>query len=261
MTAPQIAHAKLIPMNGEQVETDTAQHITVQFNPATLRLNLSNTLRAETGGGRSRAAAQFVDKSESTLAVELVFDATIAQPGAEAGSDVRQLTRRIADTYMKPVDADSAQPRAPRRCRFQWGRFQFTGMLSAYGETLDFFAPEGIPLRATLALTFKEDRYQFEAGDESVQAAARQQPRFAPGGDGLSADRAAQAAGGRPQDWRLVADLNLLENPRFTPDAGVLVPRGPAGIGISGGGVSISASGPTLAIGLAAPSVSVRTRP
>jgi hypothetical protein len=252
-------------MNGDQVDSDTAQHITVQFNPATLRLNLSNTLRAETGGGHSRAAAQFVDKSESTLAVELVFDTTIAQPGAESSSDVRQLTRRIAEAYMKPVDAGSGQPRAPRRCRFQWGRFQFTGMLSAYGETLDFFAPEGIPLRATLALTFKEDRYQFEAG-EAVQAAARQQPSFAPGGQGMSADRAAQAAGvggearaagGKPQDWRLVADFNQLENPRFTPDAGVLVPRGLS----ASAGASLSLGGVSFAVGVTPPSVSVRSRP
>jgi hypothetical protein len=256
MTGPQIAHAKLIPMNGDQVESDTAQHITVQFNPATLRLNLSNTLRAETGGGHSRAAAQFVDKSESTLAVELVFDTTVAQPGAAASSDVRQLTRRIAEAYMKPVDAGSAQPRAPQRCRFQWGRFQFTGMLSTYGETLDFFAPEGIPLRATLALTFKEDRYQFEAGDD-VQAAARAQPSFAPGGEGMSADRAAQNAGARPQDWRMVADFNQLENPRFTPDAGVLVPRGLSG----SAGASLSLGGVSFAVGVSAAPLAVRSRP
>ncbi|MEY2686523.1 MAG: hypothetical protein RL375_721 [Pseudomonadota bacterium] len=228
MNAPQIAHAKLMPMTGDQVDTDPATHITVQFNPATLRLNLSNTLRADAGSGRGHASAQFVDKSESTLAVELVFDTTVAQRDAAANSDVRQLTRRIAEAFMKPVDTGNGRPRAPGRCRFQWGRFQFTGMLASYGETIDFFAPEGIPLRATLALTFKEDRFQFEQG-EDVQAAARAQPAFATGGAGMSADRASQAAGGRPQDWRGVADLNQLENPRFTPDAGVLVPRGDAG--------------------------------
>jgi hypothetical protein len=236
MDAPQIAQAKLMPMNGDQVDTDPNTHITVQFNPATLRLNLSNTLRAETGSGRGHASAQFVDKSESTLAVELVFDTTVAQRGAAGNSDVRQLTRRIAEAFMKPIDSGSGQPRAPRRCRFQWGRFQFTGMLSSYGETIDFFAPEGIPLRATLALTFKEDRFQFEEGDPAAQAAERAEPRFSSGGAGMSADRASQAAGGKPQDWRGVADLNQLENPRFTPDAGVLVPRGRSG----GSGLSSS---------------------
>lgn len=224
MSGPQIARASLIPMNGDQVETDTTKHIPVQFNPATLRVNLSNTLKADTGGGRRSAAAQYVDKSESTLSVELVFDTSVASPQATANSDVRKLTGRIAETFMKPVDADSDRPRAPLRCRFQWGSFRFTGMVSTFGETLDFFAPEGIPLRATLALSLKEDRYQFDR-DDSVTAAQRAQPSFAPGGSGVSADRAAQAAGGNPKDWRGVADLNNLENPRFTPDGGVLVPR------------------------------------
>ena len=76
MAGPQIAHARLIPMNGEQVDSDESTHIQVQFNPATLRLNLSNTLHANSGGGRGgrRPAAQYVDKSESSLTVELVFD-------------------------------------------------------------------------------------------------------------------------------------------------------------------------------------------
>ncbi|NTV11386.1 MAG: hypothetical protein HGA47_11515, partial [Zoogloea sp.] len=194
MSAPKIARAKLIPMNGDQVETDESQHIEVQFNPATLRVTLSNSLKADSrgGSGNSGAAAQYVEKSESSLAVELVFDTSVGRPQVAANSDVRRQTRRIAETFMKPQDADSARPRAPRRCRFQWGSFQFTGMLSAYNETLDFFAPEGIPLRATLSLTFKEDRYQFDL-DENVAAARRAMPVFAPGGSGQSAEQVGQA--------------------------------------------------------------------
>jgi hypothetical protein len=234
MPAMQIARAKLIPMNGDQVETDESKHIDVQFNPATLRVTLSNTLKADNrgGSGGSGAAAQYVDKSESTLAVELVFDTSIAaQLGSDArtdretvaaSTDVRTLTKRIAEGFMKPQDADSNKPKAPKRCRFQWGSFQFTGMLSSYSETLDFFAPEGIPLRATLALTFKEDRYQF-ALDPSVQAAERARPSFAPGGEGQTAASATQSAGQNPRAWRTVADLNRLDNPRFTPAVGVLI--------------------------------------
>lgn len=237
MPAMQIARAKLIPMNGDQVETDESKHIDVQFNPATLRVTLSNTLKADNkgGSGGSGAAAQYVDKSESTLAVELVFDTSIAatlgsdsredRETVAANTDVRTLTKRIAEAFMKPQDADSTKPKAPLRCRFQWGSFQFTGMLSSYSETLDFFAPEGIPLRATLALTFKEDRYQF-ALDPSVQAAERPMPAFAPGGDGQDAASAAQAAGQNPRDWRGVADLNGLDNPRFTPLGTLLIPTG-----------------------------------
>lgn len=234
MPTMQYARAKLIPMNGDQVETDASKHIQVQFNPATLRVTLANTMRAENrsgSGGHSGAAAQFVEKSESTLAVELVFD-TSAPPqfddsthsqSVQANSDVRKLTQKIAEAFMKPQTGRSNQPLAPKKCRFQWGAFKFTGMLSAYNETLDFFAPEGIPLRATLSLTFKEDRYQFDR-DESVTAKQRDTPRFVPTASSTSADRAAQNAGEDPREWRIVASFNNLENPRFTLDGGIQLP-------------------------------------
>ena len=226
MAQLQFARAKLIPMNGDQLETDVAKHIQVQFNPATLRVTLANTMRAENrsaSGGPSGAAAQFVEKSESTLAVELVFDTTAPTQDIQANSDVRKLTQKIAETFMKPQEGRPNQPLAPKKCRFQWGAFKFTGMLSAYNETLDFFAPEGIPLRATLSLTFKEDRYQFEM-DAAVTAAQREVPRFVPTAASTSVDRAAQVAGVDPKQWRLLASYNGLENPRFTVDGGLQLP-------------------------------------
>lgn len=244
MDAPQIVRAKLIPMNGDRPDTDEATHIDVQFNPSTLRVTLANTLRPARGGG----AGQYVDRSESSLAVELVFDTSVQASfgGGSAGSrtvaantDVRTLTRRIADAFMQPQPTEgNGQPLAPRRCRIQWGSFQFTGMLASYGETLDFFAPEGIPLRATLALSFKEDRYQFDQNDQ--QAAARAQPTLGAGGPGQTAASATQAAGGNPLGWRLVADFNDLENPRFTAEAGVVLPG--LGLGL-GGGLSAGING------------------
>jgi len=225
MTEINIAHAKLIPMNGSRVESDQSKHIEVQFNPATLKVTLANNLKADnsSGAGASSIAAQFIGRSESSLSVELFFDTSVAWKSVAANSDVRRLTKRIAETFMQPQELIPGVPKAPRRCRFQWGSFQFTGMLAAYNETLDFFAPEGIPLRATLALIFKEDRYQFDQG-EGATAAARAMPVFAAGGAGVSADRAAQAAGQDPRDWRQIADANNLENPRTTDAGGLSVP-------------------------------------
>ncbi len=229
-----IAHAKLIPMEGDRPVADETQHIEVQFNPATLKISLSNSLKADNkgGSGGSRNAAQFVEKSESSLTIELLFDTTIKWKAVAASSDVRKQTRRIAEQFMQPQDPDSKRPKAPKRCRFQWGSFQFTGMVSSYSETLDFFAPEGIPLRAALALTLKEDRYQFDM-DESVQAATRNRPTFAVGGNSVSAAQANQSAGRNPRDWRSLADANNLENPRSTPASGVSVPPLPSSL--SGG--------------------------
>lgn len=218
-----ITRAVLIPMKGDR--PDTGQKFDVQFNPATLRVSLSNTLKADSRGASQPAAAQFVDKSESSLTVELLFDTTTERGGAQANSDVRKLTQKIAETFMKPVDAGGRQPKAPQRCRFQWGSFQFTGMISSYGETLDYFAPEGVPLRATLALTLKEDRYQFDFTEGFAGITEpRNQPTFVSGGPGVTADQASQAAGKSPRDWRSVADANGAENPRQMTGDSIAIP-------------------------------------
>lgn len=263
MPNPQLAKAVLIPMNGDQPESDTEQYILVQFNPDSLRVGLSNSLKADNSGGSTQTAAQYVEKSESTLSVSLVFDTTVPRDASstfrlpsegggagqettvnashEANSDVRKLTRAVADTFMQPQNPDAEKPGAPLRCRFQWGAFAFVGMVSAYNETLDFFSPEGIPLRATLALTLKEDRYQFENLD--VAAARRETPTFTPGGDNISAQDASRNAGKKPSDWRDTALFNGLENPRASFGVGLSVPgaslsasaSGAAGFGFSAG--------------------------
>lgn len=259
-SSPPLTKAMLIPMNGDKAETDETKHIIVQFNPTSLRVTLSNTLKAENGGGKTSNAAQFIDKSESTLAVQLLFDTTVSgsvsgissgasgnatktetqsrlsQANHEANTDVRLLTKAIAETYMNPTSPSAEKPGAPKRCRFQWGSFVFVGMISGYNETLDYFSPEGVPLRATLALTLKEDRYQFET-DPTVSIGQRNQPSFAPGGDDISAAAATAAAQKNPREWRDVALFNGLENPRLSAQGGLSMP------GISlGASVGISAS-------------------
>ena len=92
MTAPQITRAVLIPMlTQDGIDTNTAHHIPVQFNPATLRVTLANTLKADSrsGGGSTGAAAQYIDKSESTLSVELVYDTSVGRAAAWAASGLK----------------------------------------------------------------------------------------------------------------------------------------------------------------------------
>jgi hypothetical protein len=224
---PTVEHAKLIPLDNDQPQNGDA--ITVQFNPANLRVTMSNTLRADNrSGGSSPNTAQHVDKSSSTLTIELIFDTT------NDSSDVRAKTQAIADKFMKPED----DGRAPKRCLFQWGRFGFRGLVTSYGETLDFFAPEGVPLRATVSLTLTEDRFQDMKGDDSVHAAARNTPSFSPA---PSLPEAGPPPGAPATDWQSTALYNGIESPRFPDVAGILVPPAPPSIG-TGGGFSYGAS-------------------
>ncbi len=246
MSDIQITRARLVPMNGED-RSPEADWIPVQFNPNSLRITYSNTMAAERSTGTAPSPApQYIDKSESSLSVQLFFDTSIAgelvanssnggtennSAGAhtarnhQANSDVRLLTKKIADAFMNPELApDSNGHKVPKRCQFEWGSFIFKGMVSSYNETLDFFSPEGIPLRATVALTLKEDAYQF-LRDENIQASQRNIPTFSSANASTSAAQAASANGKNPKNWRDIALFNGIEDVRAIGRQAISVPN------------------------------------
>ena len=254
MSNLQIVRARLVPINNDK-RAPEKDWIPVQFNPNSLRINYSNTMAAERSTGRSKSPApQYIDKSESTFSVQLIYDTTVQGPAKgefswgknetpdsadensathEVNTDVRNLTKKITDQFMDPTHAPQSNGHSvPRKCQFEWGAFIFRGMVSSYSETLDFFSPEGIPLRATVALTLKEDSFQFE----QLQAKAEQRAKLNFSTNGSARDAAAPAvptapaaaaaaAGKDPKNWRAIALLNGIEDVRAQVREALVVPN------------------------------------
>jgi len=272
---------KLIPVSGNNNTPDMNNAVDVQFNPTTLKVSLSNTLKENQRNGNSRST-QYVDKSSSSLTVELIFDTTYIEAAPsnnanriEQGSDVRDQTKKIAERFLKPVGSGSRM-QAPKRCLFQWGSFEFVGLVESYEETLDFFSKEGRPLRATVSLKLKEDRYQFRQRTSGVAAATQDTPTLSSTGntdnnnagngdnnpDSNGAPRPDQntapvpgASDNQPGNWRDTAMYNGVENPRLPSASTLAVPNvsassavgAKAGFGMSAGisasvGASVSIS-------------------
>lgn len=284
-----LERGKLIPVHGPQNTPENDHAIDVQFNPTSLKVTLSNTLKENNRNGNSRAS-QYVDKSSSSLTVELVFDTTYIEPASgnesqssqsdsgsgtstgsqsggnnnriEQGSDVRLQTKKIADAFVKPQGRGS-RPRPPKRCQFQWGSFKFVGMVDSFEETVDFFSPSGRPLRATVSLKLKEDRYQFNT---EATAAQDQTPELHFTGNGAKKDEKGGGSGSGngnngasqtanpvpgsskdgPGSWRDNAMFNGVESPRLPSASALALPSvslsAGAGFGISGGaGIGLSA--------------------
>ena len=255
MSDLQITRARLVPLTGEERAAED-QWIPVQFNPNSLRITYSNTIKVEQGTpGNPPPAPQFIDKSESSLSVQLIYDTSVPGPlnseflwdlnstnsnqttqegefsgtqnasTHQANTDVRLLTQRIADTFMKPVPegGSSTNNLIPKKCQFEWGAFIFRGLVSSYNETLDFFSPEGIPLRATVALTLKEDSYQF---DRSNQAAnQRATPNFSSANSTSGLAQASVANKKNPKNWRDMALLNGIEDARAIGRDALAIPQ------------------------------------
>ena len=98
-------------------EINQERWVRAAINPSELRLSFL------TGDATAR------------LAVELWCD----------GEDVLGTAQRVAYFAGK----------GPPAARFVWGEFRFDGHVEALEETLDFFAPDGRPLRARLALSLR----------------------------------------------------------------------------------------------------------
>lgn len=139
---------KLTKASFTDVADGAATPIHVHFNPVSLQYRVSNTLRpnpsATAPSGNPEQTKQYLTGSSATLTLELSFDST------DSGRDVRDTTSRIA-AFMRPNKDNTAAV-----VLFSWGSFQFQGMFRSYQETLDFFSPEGVPLRAAVSISMDE---------------------------------------------------------------------------------------------------------
>jgi nucleoid-associated protein YgaU len=102
---------------------------------------------------------------------------------------------------------------APPRVEFRWGVFKFTAIVEKVTERFTMFLADGTPVRATLAVTFKQ--YQTVAEqlmNPRRNSSDKTQRRVLEVHDSvwLMADREY----GDPRFWRLIARANRISEPR-----------------------------------------------
>ncbi|MEJ1938524.1 hypothetical protein WDZ92_50665, partial [Nostoc sp. NIES-2111] len=145
--------------------------VSVQFNPESLKLSFANQIQNNTtsntggtpAGGRRGAAStggdqaggtqgrQFIGAGTTKLQVQLWFDA--GQAGID---DVRKLSQEVI-YFIKGKKAQSDPSKfLPPGVRFSWGSINFKGLIDSIEESIDYFPPEGRPLRSTLSMTLSQ---------------------------------------------------------------------------------------------------------
>jgi len=195
-----------------QTGPNAGKAIGVHFNPGSLQYTISNTLENK---GRGNSKKQYVAQSPGKLTMDLIFDTT------HDGQDVRTYTEKIAG-FMEP------QGRIPSIVQFEWGTYKFQGMVESYKETLDFFAPNGVPLRASINLTLVNQDKVFEPSKTSsfdTHGALGPEPIEVPTGADQDATRTA-TQGGDPRAGREIAAANNQESMRFLGGSSLLVGGG-----------------------------------
>ncbi len=189
MSALDKAHLIELRSNGT-----TGPPVPVQFNPATMRLQITNS--AEGGQSQSRQVRQYLGTSSTTLTLDLVFD-TADEGDTGNPHSVRDRTA-IVEKYVLPM-SQARKKQAPPRLSFQWGPFRFDGMVSNVSIDFDHFAGNGTPLRAKASLTMKEQNpeYQYPGTEQQGGAPAPGQIASAlPGSGAAPATQTAAAIGG-----------------------------------------------------------------
>ncbi|HET7404213.1 MAG TPA: peptidoglycan-binding protein [Usitatibacter sp.] len=215
-----------------------AEPFEVQFNPETLKVTFANAIVQPQGGDNSSGSGgrQFVGAGTTKLALQLWFDVTAMEK--DPVDDVRRLTQKVV-YFMTPQKSDQDPKKlAPPGVAFQFGTFLFKGMVEALEESLEFFSPEGKPLRASVNLTLSQQKILESnlEGDGKVPA----RPGHAPLKSAKQNDSVQKIAGANGKDdWQSIAAGNGIEDPlRMAP--GTLLDLN-AGVSL-GGGVDLGAS-------------------
>lgn len=209
----------------------SSQTVPIDFNPATLEYRIALNTRG--AGGQAQQAA---GAASAKLSVELLFDTT------DTGDDVRSKTHRV-ELMLRPAaraGERNGPPHAPPMVTFEWGAFTFLGVVDSFHQTMDFFAPNGVPLRAVVRLTMSQPNYQFDQRDTSGRGGT-DQPLIVGGGNPFQL----AVAAGNPFAARGIATANGLESLRAEAGVSVAI-GGPVSIGAAvgfsaGGGAGVSA--------------------
>ena len=250
---PSLSKATLQEIDAANPPKPQGEPMALQFNPQSLKLTLAN--KVEGGDSVARQKRQYLGKTSTTLAFDLIFDtADLGAPDAPVS--VRTQTAMVERFVLPKGKGNDKQ--APPKCRFSWDKLVLDGIIEDLTIDFELFAANGTPLRAKVGVSLKEQDAKYELGEtgpganNANGATPPGRPGSGPGASGAGpTDRSAQALGGEsaadfaarmgldPSAWRGIAG-QLGGGASLSLSAGVSIDfsaslSASAGIGVSAG--------------------------
>lgn len=219
---------------------ETGQKLKVQFNPAELTFSKTAQFAEIAIPGLDAPVLQFVRGNSETLTLELFFDTTDDGMGDGATS----VTGKVDEFYR--LVKQNPQTHAVPRCLFSWGSppskttlftpepapgsetkakpvshapFYFTCVVESIDRKFLLFSPEGVPLRARLAVKAREYKKleemvgELQSADHTKAHVVKRRERL---------DQIAAGEYATPAEWRRIAEANDLDDPRQVPPGTIL---------------------------------------
>lgn len=147
--------AKLVEISSDEKATPSGE-VDVQFNPTTLRLQLTASLPKDTPPGSQ--VRQSNGSTSATLSLDLVFD-TADEGTTTRPVSVREKTAMVERFVIAAPNTPNKEK--PPKLRFIWGDFQFDGVVNNITIDFDLFASDGTPLRAKVSLSIQEQNSAY----------------------------------------------------------------------------------------------------
>lgn len=199
-----LAHATLT-----NVSKQPPVHIPVQFNPTEYGIDRGASFAELQVPGLRTPLLQFVRGEAQTLSLELFLDATDTRASALPKDTVED--RLTALRQFVEIDSDL---HAPPVCKFEWFKVSFVGVVTSFKEKYSLFDERGKVLRARVTLSLKSyEAVEVQLRDMNKHSPDRTRVRVVREGEtlaGISAE-----VYGDPRLWRILADANDLDRPRF----------------------------------------------
>jgi nucleoid-associated protein YgaU len=179
--------------------------IPVQFNPTEYTLEKGAQIAEITIPGIDSPILQFIRGQNERLTLDLFYDTTTMLGMGEVAMDVRLLTTPIYQlAKLQPAT------HAPPRIRFFWGSLAFKAIVENVRQQFTLFNPLGLPLRATLSVTFREYKtLEDQLSGLNLMSADHTKRHVVKRGETLSSIAAREYDD--PGKWRLIADTNAAQ--------------------------------------------------
>ena len=209
MSKQQLKKATITVLDGN----DKGKIIAALFNPTEYSFDRANSYKATPLPGLGAPLLQFVNGESAQLSMELFLDDYTDPEGPTSGDRKEQepLMARLKDlTRLLEIDS---KIHAPPRVRFNWGPMEFTAVIEKIGRKVTMFHPDGTPARATLSVSFKENRtLQEQMEGLRRESADKTKRRVVVGRDTLWL--IAYREYDEPREWVRIAEQNDLDDPR-----------------------------------------------
>jgi hypothetical protein len=150
---------------------------------------------------------QYKKTEMSEFKVSLFYDTY------EKKTDVRKDTNKIV-LLMKPT-VSGKNTKHPPECEFLWGLFSYRGLVTRVDQKFTMFLNTGIPVRATLDVTFSSNLLDKEVDIFKGMEACRKLWTVK---SGERLDLIAKQALKDPLKWRKIAEANRIVNPIGFPE-------------------------------------------